>query len=178
MPGVSGVLVVTNARVFFYTRGCGCVGHPAFPTPSWAEGPCKTRALRAAGFKRMSAEVVLNRDKGATYSASSLRKQGPITTGLSCCAKAVEQRLSQHASRRMAMSALRSRRGPGFRGDDIVFYLCCKPALFFFSKNSTPVRPSAPAPPAASRRSGVRGRGTRSALPRDPPARNPATSFP
>ena len=30
------------------TRGCGCNGHPAFPTPSWANGSCTTRAHRAA----------------------------------------------------------------------------------------------------------------------------------
>ena len=37
MPGVSGELAV-NTRVHsnhhFRTRGCGCTGHPAFPTPS------------------------------------------------------------------------------------------------------------------------------------------------
>src|SRR3984957_2013826 len=38
MPGVSGVSVVTNSRVFFYTRGCGCIEHPAFPTPSVSGG--------------------------------------------------------------------------------------------------------------------------------------------
>jgi hypothetical protein len=34
MPGVSGVTVVTNARVFYTTRGCGRIGRPAFPAPS------------------------------------------------------------------------------------------------------------------------------------------------
>jgi hypothetical protein len=35
MPGVSGVTVVTNARVYYhYTRGCGRIGRPAFPAPS------------------------------------------------------------------------------------------------------------------------------------------------
>jgi hypothetical protein len=34
MPGVPGATVVTNARAYYhYTRGCGCNGHPAFPTP-------------------------------------------------------------------------------------------------------------------------------------------------
>src|ERR1700722_20459492 len=34
-PGVLGEPVVTNSRVFyFYTRGCGCAGAPAFPAPS------------------------------------------------------------------------------------------------------------------------------------------------
>ncbi len=34
MPGVSGVTVVTNARVYYTTRGCGRIGRPAFPAPS------------------------------------------------------------------------------------------------------------------------------------------------
>src|ERR1700761_1864420 len=35
MPGDSGATVVTNARATtLTTRGCGCIGHPAFPTPS------------------------------------------------------------------------------------------------------------------------------------------------
>jgi len=36
MPGDSGVLVVTRVRSTNTkcTRGCGCNGHPAFPTPS------------------------------------------------------------------------------------------------------------------------------------------------
>jgi hypothetical protein len=35
MPGVSGVTVVTNARVYYHTtRGCGRIGRPAFPAPS------------------------------------------------------------------------------------------------------------------------------------------------
>ena len=36
MPGRSGVTVVTMLVCFvlFRTRGCGCIGHPAFPAPS------------------------------------------------------------------------------------------------------------------------------------------------
>src|SRR5258706_7134915 len=35
MPGRSGVTVVTTlVCLFFYTRGCGRVGRPAFPAPS------------------------------------------------------------------------------------------------------------------------------------------------
>src|SRR6266478_10132733 len=51
MPGDSGVLVVTRVRSTNTkcTRGCGCSGHPAFPTPSLgAEDKCKPRAHRAA----------------------------------------------------------------------------------------------------------------------------------
>jgi hypothetical protein len=39
MPGVSGVTVVTNARVYYHTtRGCGRTRRPAFPAPSYREG--------------------------------------------------------------------------------------------------------------------------------------------
>jgi hypothetical protein len=39
MPGVSGVTVVTNARVYYhYTRGCGRTKRPAFPAPSDGRG--------------------------------------------------------------------------------------------------------------------------------------------
>jgi hypothetical protein len=52
MPVDFGGPVVTNSRVFYYTRGCGCVVHPAFPAPSslggrdWSSNP---GAIRAAG---------------------------------------------------------------------------------------------------------------------------------
>ena len=51
MPGDPGATVVTNACAFYhYARGCGCNGHPAFPTPLiWAKNTCTTRAYRAAG---------------------------------------------------------------------------------------------------------------------------------
>ena len=53
MPGDPGATVVTNSCAFYFcTRGCGCVGHPAFPTPSGVEDKCKTRAHRAAGTRR------------------------------------------------------------------------------------------------------------------------------
>jgi hypothetical protein len=38
MPGVSGVTVVTNARVTYTTRGCGRIERPAFPRPLISEG--------------------------------------------------------------------------------------------------------------------------------------------
>jgi hypothetical protein len=55
MPGDSGDLAVTMLVwfIFFPTRGCGCNGHPAFPTPSifGAKDSCTTRAHRAAGMR-------------------------------------------------------------------------------------------------------------------------------
>src|ERR1700731_3100448 len=53
----------------------------------------------------------------ARYDSSSLRKQRRITTGFSCRAKAVEQRLSTRATRRM---------GPGPRRDDDVFLVIAR----------------------------------------------------
>src|SRR5260370_29608716 len=34
MPGDSGATVVTTLCLLPMHRGCGCIGHPAFPTPS------------------------------------------------------------------------------------------------------------------------------------------------
>jgi hypothetical protein len=54
MPGDPGGPVV-NTRVLstLRTRGCGCSGHPAFPTPSrGAKDKCTARAHRAAGRER------------------------------------------------------------------------------------------------------------------------------
>src|SRR5258708_3139881 len=55
MPGNSGVTVVTTlVCLFFYTRGCGCIGHPAFPAPSVISGRmvlAKPRAHSAAGSR-------------------------------------------------------------------------------------------------------------------------------
>jgi hypothetical protein len=44
MPGDSGVTVVTNARAYYhYTRGCGRIGRPAFPTPSVCQRAGRSR---------------------------------------------------------------------------------------------------------------------------------------
>src|SRR6266700_1392570 len=57
-PDVSGASAV-NTRVHTYypqrTRGCGCIGHPAFPAPSVsrrAKVSSITRAYRAAGMRK------------------------------------------------------------------------------------------------------------------------------
>src|ERR1700676_1855760 len=50
-----------------------------------------------------------------TMTLSSLRKQGPITTGLRCCAKAVEQHLSKQPLRRRDERNCAHARGPGSR---------------------------------------------------------------
>src|ERR1700730_7255778 len=51
MPDVSGASAV-NTRVHTpttkRTRGCGCIGHPAFPAPSPAKRYARLRAHRAA----------------------------------------------------------------------------------------------------------------------------------
>src|SRR5580692_7592103 len=54
MPGDPGATVVTNACAFYHcARGCGCNGHPAFPTPSLGE-----RFMHNSGVSRRgNAEV-------------------------------------------------------------------------------------------------------------------------
>src|SRR5690348_13234493 len=57
MPGDSGGPRGDYARVvlFFPTRGCGCNGHPAFPTPSFLSG--KPSCIARAKSRREIAEV-------------------------------------------------------------------------------------------------------------------------
>jgi hypothetical protein len=65
---------------------------------------------------------------------SSLRTQGPITTGISGCAKVVEQRLSKQAARGM---------GPRVRGDDII---CRNSASYCFLRSGVTVAVASPSP--------------------------------
>jgi hypothetical protein len=84
MPGDSGVLVVTRVRSTNTkcTRGRGCSGHPAFPTPSkGAKLPCTTRAQRAARSRsRIWTEVVsgLEFDVVAERKRPRLRHSGAM----------------------------------------------------------------------------------------------------
>ena len=67
----------------------GRIGRPAFPAPFvWRAG--------LDGYLAQKKHAARSRSH-----ASSRRRPGPITTGFSCCAKAVEQRLSTRATRRM-----------------------------------------------------------------------------
>jgi hypothetical protein len=106
MLGVSGKPVVTTLVCFlpFCTRDCGCIGRPAFPTPSLGGKFCRPRAHRAAGTRsrvsrrhceKRSDEAIQNPSTITSRHASSLRKQGPITTGSNGCTNVVEQRLSK-----------------------------------------------------------------------------------
>ena len=70
MPGDSGGLVVTNSRVFLPTRGCGCIGRPAFPTPFWGRMICKTRAFSRRGNADSYLAVIAR--SGATKQSSFL----------------------------------------------------------------------------------------------------------
>src|ERR1700732_4791366 len=55
MPGDPGATVVTNARAYYhYTRGCGCNGHPAFPTPSFGR---IVQAQLGCDLRRETADV-------------------------------------------------------------------------------------------------------------------------
>src|SRR5216684_1641485 len=82
MPGDSGVLVVTrvlstNAKC---TRGCGCSGHPAFPTPSLgAEDSSTARAHCAAG----SRTCVMNTIAPRSEPSSSAKADDPVFRGTS-----------------------------------------------------------------------------------------------
>jgi hypothetical protein len=57
MPGESGEPVVTTscAHFLFRTRDCGCIKHPAFPTPFLGRKLCTTRAH----LRRESAELCM-----------------------------------------------------------------------------------------------------------------------
>src|SRR5260370_5172023 len=57
-PAGSGEPVVTTLVCFvlFRTRGCGCIGHPAFPAPSvyrGANGSCKTSGASRRGLAEL-----------------------------------------------------------------------------------------------------------------------------
>src|SRR6266700_5691940 len=116
MPDVSGASAV-NTRVHIdypqRTRGCGCIGHPAFPAPS---------SMRAGLFEQNSrdrrgeiAKSYLRRrgltfeSADAPYDSSSRRTPGPITT-IVCWSRSRQPRCQNARPRRM---------GPHFRGDDV-----------------------------------------------------------
>jgi hypothetical protein len=120
MPDVSGASAV-NTRVHTQlpqrTRGCGCIGHPAFPAPSddqKAQSFRKTRTHRAARSRRcvFSALWKSNREWCAhTPSTSSWRRPGPIRRGAH-----VERRWSTAFVQRLRPGVM----GPGLRQDDTV----------------------------------------------------------
>jgi hypothetical protein len=55
MPGYSGGPVVTTLVCFilFRTRGCGCIGRPAFPTPSQGEGSIHYSGASRRGIAKL-----------------------------------------------------------------------------------------------------------------------------
>jgi hypothetical protein len=102
MPGRSGVTVVTNSCVYlFHTRGCGRIARPAFPAPSDFERVFNQQLGRLASRERSRARE----------HSSSLRTQGPITTGVRD-AKIVCHIVSIESTTRYG-----SRRAPGRRVD-------------------------------------------------------------
>src|SRR3954470_5826096 len=104
MPGETGEPRGDDTRVvlFFPTRGCGCIEHPAFPTPLFSQGQqfmhhsgksrrgnveaCVLRCLKLN-------QLLVVPDQRAKASADP----GSITTGVRDWAKAVEQRVSKQA---------------------------------------------------------------------------------
>src|SRR5437899_3232064 len=77
MPGRSGVTVVTTlVRFLFCVRGCGCIGHPAFPAPSVLRAAnvlAKSRARRAA---RIWSRAVIARSKATKQSTLTSQQHG------------------------------------------------------------------------------------------------------
>jgi hypothetical protein len=67
MPGRSGVTVVTTlVRFFCCARGCGCIGHPAFPAPSDFKGE---RFMHSSGeFTPRECKGVFDECEGPTLS--------------------------------------------------------------------------------------------------------------
>jgi hypothetical protein len=92
MPGDSGVTVVSNSCAFLCTRGRGRSGRPAFPAPSWAarrplieEGGTSTAKL-VRNARRDRRFVFAKIGAMTAFSlSSSLRKQGPISSGACAC---------------------------------------------------------------------------------------------
>jgi hypothetical protein len=85
--GCSGATVVTNARAYYhYRRGCGCNGHPAFPTPSISGRRIQatTRTHRAAGWRMCILSSL--RANGAALCADPLARNDDLKTP---CAMAV-----------------------------------------------------------------------------------------
>ena len=71
-------------------------------------------AIRAAGMRKCAFPGCLKieiRGMTATHHASSPRTRGPITTGVSGCAKAVEQRLSKTSDTAYGSPLSRGRHG-------------------------------------------------------------------
>ena len=117
---ISGVTVVTTLVCFLLcTRGCGRIVRPAFPAPSefqkaglFNQTSRETRGEIAKLCRQMRPFEIQVYEKFVArahhHGASSLRKQGPITTDASCY-KAVWPQCSIAPPRRM---------GPCFRRDD------------------------------------------------------------
>ena len=81
--------MVTNSRVFFYARGCGCNGHPAFPAPLIFEGH---EMQTSDASRRENAEVCL---KNASTPHS--RSSSPATGSRECAPDDRLQRAIQYS---------------------------------------------------------------------------------
>src|SRR5258706_15016716 len=92
MPGVSGVTVVTTlVRVFCCARGCGCIGHPAFPAPS---------IVRSGETVFAKLGRIAPRDRGgATSLRGATRRSNPFfhLRGAMDCFAALAMTVSRHA---------------------------------------------------------------------------------
>src|SRR5271167_4094814 len=98
MPDVSGASTV-NTRVHTKTtkrtRGCGCIGHPAFPAPSdlqMAQSFRKTRTHRAARslwcVLSLPRPALTGRGRGEGLSPRSvLAERAPHPPGFACASQ-------------------------------------------------------------------------------------------
>jgi hypothetical protein len=77
MPGDSGATVVTTVCTFLHT-GCGCIGHPAFPTPSKGR-----RIFNGSGATRGEGAKLCLRGHGRNIYIAEIRTMA-IEPGRSC----------------------------------------------------------------------------------------------
>jgi hypothetical protein len=92
---LSGASAV-NTRVHTYyqerTRGCGCIGHPAFPAPSSIErdtkrasarGACRSRARTCVCCLKIESGEVIERTGRRSPPSSSAKADDPVIRGTS-----------------------------------------------------------------------------------------------
>ena len=117
MPGDPGATVVTNAcAYYYYTRGCGCNGHPAFPAllHFGAKDSCTTRSAsrreKVATYLR-APDAAQHRHSSAWFAADPVhaRRGSPIRSRL-CAIYVGEDTLHR----------IRTRLRPGFCKDGVL----------------------------------------------------------
>src|SRR5882672_9915780 len=94
MPGDPGATVVTCLRAFYFcTQGCGCVAHPAFPTPS---------VFLGEGFMHDSGAS--RRETADSHLKLALPNALRSPPGRSQCGRLEDDRLAAHPPRLAALA--------------------------------------------------------------------------